>query len=201
MLFNCGQTLPVVVKSTILDTMLIPLFKTKLPQIAERKQAHLVRSLLQIIADQQAQIQQFEDDVRRLQGGPPRPQLKPNTLEPAGTEAAEGVAGDLPRRGPRRAKTAELKIHATRRVPLGEVPAESRFKGDRRYVVQDLEIRTHNTCYLLEQGQLPTGACVTAPPPPAVRGGHDGPQLVSYLLHQYDHAHVTQPLLLAQLHD
>ncbi len=180
--------------------MLIPPFKPKLPEIAEREQTPVVRSLLQIIADQQAQIQRLEDEIRRLQGGPPRPRLKPNTLEPAGTvaaEAAEGVAGDLPRR----AKTAELKIHATHRVPLGEVPAGSRFKGDQRYVVQDLEIRTHNTCYLLEQGQLPTGECVTAPPAAAVRGGHDGPQLVSYLLHQYYHAPMTQPLLLAQLHD
>jgi hypothetical protein len=43
---------------------------------------------------------------------------------------------------------------------------------------------------------------VTAPvPAPAVRGGHYGPQLISYVRHQYYHAHVTQPLLLAQLHD
>ena len=184
--------------------MLIPPFKPKLPEIAECEQTPVVRNLLQLIAQQQEQIQRLEDEIRRLQGGPPRPLLKPNTLEPAGTvaaEAADGVAGDLPRRGPRRAKTAELTIHATHRVPLGAVPAGSRFKGYRRYVVQDLEIRTHNTCYLLEQWPLPSGESVTALAPVGVRGGHYGPQLVSYVLHQYYQAHVTQPLLLAQLHD
>ena len=136
----------------------------------------MVRSLLQIIADQQAQIQRLEDEIRRLLGGPPRPQLKPNTLEPTGTAEAAADGEPPRRRGPQRAKTAELKMDATERVPLVGVPAGSQFKGYRRYVVQDLEIRTHNTGDLLEQWQLPTGECVTAPPPAAVRGGHDGPQ-------------------------
>jgi len=182
--------------------MLIPPFKPKLPEIAESALTPVVRSLLQIISQQQEQIQRLEDEVRRLQGGPPRPQLKPNTLEPAGTVAME-AAGDRPRRrGPQRAKTAQLIIHTIEKVPVADVPEGSEFKGYRRFVVQDLEIRTHNTCYLLEQWRLPTGEYVTAPVPAAAgRGGHYGPQLVSYLLHQYYHAHVTQPLLLAQLHD
>jgi Transposase IS66 family len=183
--------------------MLIPPFKPKLPQIAESEQTPLVRSLLQVIADLQAQVQRLEDEIRRLQGGPPRPQLKPNTLEPAGSSEASEAAGDrLRRRGPQRAKTAELKMDATERVPLANVPDGAEFKGYRRFVVRDLEIRTHNTCYLLEQWRFPTGEYVTAPvPAAAVRGGHYGPQLVSYVLHQYYHAHVTRPLLLAQLHD
>ena len=182
--------------------MLTPPFKPKLPEIAEHEQTPLVRSLLQIIGQQQEQIQRLEDELRRLQGGPPRPQLKPNTLEPAGSSEA-AADGDAPqRRGPQRAKTAELTIHTTEKVPVAQVPDGAVFKGYRRFVVQDLEIRTHNTCYLLEQWRFPTGEYVTAPvPATAVRGGHYGPQLMSYVLHQYYHAHVTQPLLLAQLHD
>ena len=74
--------------------MLIPPFKPKLPEIAESEQTPLVRGLLQIIGHQQEQIQRLEDEIRRLQGGPPRPQLKPNTLEPAGTAAQEAADGD-----------------------------------------------------------------------------------------------------------
>jgi hypothetical protein len=183
--------------------MLLPPFQPKLPEIAECDQTPLVRSLLQIIGQQQEQIQRLEDEIRRLQGGPQRPQLKPNTLEPAGT-AGTAADGEPPRRrGPQRAKTAQLTIHATEKVPVADVPEGAEFKGYRRFVVQDLEIRTHNTCYLLEQWRFPTGEYVTAPVPAAaaVRGGHYGPQWASYVLHQYYQAHVTQPLLLAQLHD
>ena len=181
--------------------MLTPPFQPKLPEIAACEQTAVVRSLLQVIADLQAQVQRLEDELRRLQGGPPRPQLKPNTLEPAGPVVA--ADGDpLRRRGPQRAKTAELKMDATERVPLADVPDGAEFNGYRRFVVQDLEIRPPNTCYLLEQWRFPTGEYVTAPvPATAVRGGHYGSQLVSYVLHQYYQAHVTQPLLLAQLHD
>ena len=62
-------------------------------------------------------------------------------------------------------------------------------------------IQVQNTCYLLAQWQFPPGEYVTASVPLAVQGGHYGPQLVSYLLHQYYHAPVTPPLLLAQLHE
>jgi hypothetical protein len=183
----------------------IPSFTPKLPVIPEAEQTPLVRRLLQLIAQQQEQIQRLEDEIRRLKGGPPRPQLKPSALEP-GKEPASAEAeteGDKGRssRGPQRQKTAELTIHVTERVPLAAVPAGARFKGYRRYVVQDLDIQVRNTCFLLEQWQLPTGEYVTAPVPLAVHGGHYGPQLVSYVLQQYYQAHVTQPLLLEQLHD
>jgi hypothetical protein len=176
-------------------------FTLKLPEIAESEQTPVVRSLLQVIGDQQAHIQRLEDELRRLQGGPPRPQLKPNTLQTA-VEAALKSATDEPRRrGPQRAKTAELVIHETCRVVLEEVPVGSRFQGYRSYVVQDVVIRLHNTCYEREQWQFPTGESVTAPVPVAVRGGHYGPQLVTYLLHQHYHAHVTQPILLTQIRE
>jgi hypothetical protein len=183
----------------------IPTFTPKLPVIPDAEQTPLVRSLLQIIAQQQEHIQRLEDEIRRLKGGPPRPQLKPSMLEPGGSQesgGSEAAASDAPRhRGPRRQKTAELTIHVTERVPLADVPAGSRFKGCRRYVVQELDIRVQNICFLLEQWQLPTGEYVTASVPLAVQGGHYGPQLVSYVLHQYYHAHVTQPLLREQLHE
>ena len=151
--------------------MLTPPFQPKLPEIAESEQTPLVRSLLQIIAQQQEQIQRLEDELRRLQGGPPRPQLKPNTLEPAATAAAAVADGDLSRRrGPHRAKTAQLTIHATEKVAVANVPDGAEFKGYRRFVVQDVEIRTHNTCYLLEQWRFPTGEYVTAPVPAAAVG-------------------------------
>ena len=116
--------------------MNIPLFTPKLPVIPDAEQTPLVRSLLQVIAQQQEHIQRLEDEIRRLKGGSQRPQLKPSALEPAGGQEggeAGAVDSEAPRRrGPRCQKTAALTIHATDRVPLANVPAGARFKGYRR---------------------------------------------------------------------
>jgi hypothetical protein len=137
----------------MLKTMNIPPFTPKLPVIPEAEQTPLVRSLLQTIAQQQEHIQRLEDEIRRLKGGPQRPQLKPSSLEPnkepeSAEEAGIAASKARPKRGPQRQKTAALTIHTTERVPLANVPAGSRFKGYRRYVVQELEIRVQNTCFL-----------------------------------------------------
>jgi hypothetical protein len=114
----------------------IPSFTPKLPVIPDAEQTLLVGRLLQLIAHQQEHIQRLEDDIRRLQGGPQRPPLKPSALEPGkepgsaevGTEADQG----RPSRGPQRQKPAELTIHATEQVPLADGSAGSRFQGYRR---------------------------------------------------------------------
>ena len=51
-------------------------FTPKLPEVPDREQTPLVRSLLQTIAELQEQNQRLTDEIRRLKGGPPRPQLK-----------------------------------------------------------------------------------------------------------------------------
>ena len=97
----------------------IPSFTPKLPVIPDAEQTPLVRSLLQIIAQQQEQIQRLEDEIRRLKGEPQRPQLKPGSLEPGKEQASTGAGTEegkgRPGRGPQRQKTAELTIHGWRR--------------------------------------------------------------------------------------
>jgi hypothetical protein len=81
-------------------------------------------------------------------------------------------------------------------VKVEGVQEDWSFKGHESYVVQDLRIEPDNTCYLLEQWEKPDGKYVIAKAP---QGGHYSATLVSYILHQYYHQHVTQPLLLEQL--
>lgn len=179
-------------------------FRPKLPEIPEAEQTPLVRSLVRIIAQPQEWIEHLEDEIRELKGGPKRPRLKPSQLESRRWQAPgeEMEESEGKRRGkPQRRKTEELRIHETRAVAVPGVPAGSRFKGCRRYVVQDLELRAHNTCFWLEQWQTPGGEYLSAEVPLAVRGGHFGPTLVGFVLHQYHHNHVTQPLLLEQLRE
>jgi transposase IS66 family protein len=173
----------------------------KLPEIPASKQTPLVQRLLQIILEQQRRIEQLEEEVHKLKGETVKPKIEPSRMdkETASQEEREEKGRSKP--GPKRKKTQELTIHRTEIVEVEEVPVGSTFKGYEDYVVQDLLIQPHNTCYRLEQWQTPEGKYVSAKVPEALRGGHYGPTLVSYLLYQYPHQHVTQPLLLEQLWD
>src|SRR5918999_2447524 len=134
----------------------------KLPEIPVSEQTPLVQWLLQIILEQQRRIEQLEEEVHKLKGETVKPKIEPSRMdkETASQEEREEKGRSKP--GPKRKKTQELTIHRTEIVEVEEVPVGSTFKGYEDYVVQDLLIQPHNTCYRLEQWQTPEGKYVSA---------------------------------------
>ncbi len=173
----------------------------KIPELSELPEDQvtpLVLTLLEICHHQREQIQLLRDEVARLKGEKPKPKIRPSTLE----KPPEGEnKGERPKKRSKRHKTRELTIHETACVAPKKVPEGSRFKGYEDFVVQDIRIELHNTRYRLERWETPSGERLVGELPPGLGGGHYGPTLVSYILHQYHHAHVTQPLLLEQLRE
>ena len=96
-----------------------------------------------------------------------------------------------------------LQIDETTVVAAMNVPAGSKRIDYVDFDVQELVIRTVTTRYRRERWMTPDGKVVTAELPAAVTGGgsHFGPTLQSYILYQYHHAQVTEPLLYQQLRD
>lgn len=85
-------------------------------------------------------------------------------------------------------------------IPLVDKPPGSIFKGYDDYVVQDLVIEPRVIRYRRERWQTPDGQTLIAPlPPEVIPGSHFGPNLIGFIVHQYHHQHVTQPLLWEQL--
>jgi hypothetical protein len=176
--------------------------KPKLPEIPEAELTPLVQELLGIILRQQEQIEEQQEEIRRLKGHKGKPPIKPSRMD---QEAQGGEqAGKERKRGPQRSKTAQLQAVDEVIAPDG-LPADAReqgwrFKGYADYVVQNLVIEARNIRYRLEEWQEPDGQWLKGKLPASVNG-HFGPELVSYILHQHHHQHVTQPLLLEQLHE
>jgi Transposase IS66 family len=169
-----------------------------LPDIPEAEATPLVRQLLEIIRSQQERLLQLEDEIARLKGLKSRPVIAPSRLEtppPRSPEPGQKRPGSA-----KRSKTVDMIITDEVVVPLADVPPEATFKGYEDFVVQDLILRPRVTRYRRERWQTADGqTLVAALPADVVPGNHFGPDLICFILHQYHHQHVTQPLLWEQL--
>jgi hypothetical protein len=177
-----------------------------LPEIPEAERTPLVERLLEIIALQQDRIQQLEerirqleDEIARLKGLKARPRIAPSALE---TPPRLPRDPNAKRPGSaKRSQTAGLTITEETVVRLPQVPEGAVFKGYEDFVVHDLILQPRVILYRREHWLTPEGQSLVAPlPAEVVPGSHYGPDLICFILHQYHHQHVTQPLLLEQLH-
>jgi hypothetical protein len=180
----------------------------ELPEIGPDERTPLVETLLAIIRMQQdriqtleEQVQQLRDEIAILKGQKPRPQIAPSRLEkPAQGAKPAGQEGSKRPGSAKRPKNSQLVIAHVVQLRVADAPAGSVSKGFEPYVVQELEIQAKVTRYLRERVQLPDGSSILAPlPADVIPGSHYGPKLTTYILHQYHHNHVTQPLLLEEL--
>jgi len=182
----------------------------KFPPIPDADITPLVRQLLDVIdalqnavAQLKEEIQQLKDEIAFLKGQKPRPKIPPSQLEGSKSKEKEGKEGKprLPRgKHPRKKKKTLLEIHQEQVIQPADIPAGATFKGYKRYTVQDIIFKPLNTRYKIARWQLSDGTYVTGELPKGIHG-HYGPELITHILHQYYACRVTEPLLLAQLHE
>jgi hypothetical protein len=173
--------------------------KPELPKIAENERTPLIDVLLELLAWQSKRIDELEQEILKLKNETLKPKIAPTKMdEEEKTDKASSKKATKPEK---LSKTKSLKIDETVVIEPENIPEGSKFKGFREVVIQDIIFKTHNTCYRLAQYQCPDGHYVSGEMPKGFTGCHYGKELISYILYQYHHQHVTQPLLLAQLHD
>lgn len=173
----------------------------KLPDIPEGERTPLVTQLLEVLHYQAEMIQLLRDEIAVLKGNKPKPKIRPGKMEKGIKESSDNKVCEGKRPGSlKRSKTKELTIHETIPIPARDVPERSEFKGYKDFTVQGITIEPHNVLYRLERWRTPDGSYVEGELPENVRG-HFSSELISYILYQYHQCHVTQPLLLEQLHE
>jgi Transposase IS66 family len=176
--------------------------KPPLPKINDEDRTPLIDVLLELLAWQEIQINKLEQEILKLKGETTKPKIKPSKMD---ADPAKDENGDSDkkkkRKGPKRSKTKALKIDVTIDRHPDNIPEGSTFKGYRDVVIQDIKFETFNTCYRLAQYETADGSYVSGQLPDGLNGCHFGNNLISFILYQYHHQHVTQPLLLKQLLD
>jgi hypothetical protein len=173
-------------------------------KILETEKTPVVSALVKIVEQQSVTIQQqaeiiqtLRDEIARLKGQKPKPNIRPSKLEKA-RKGKEQSCSDKRPGSHKREKTSDLVIHEKISIPPNLIPSGSIFKGYQPYTVQGIKILPYNVCYLLERWQTPDGKNIVGELPPDIHG-HFSPELRTFILYQYFHCIVTQPLLLEQL--
>lgn len=177
-----------------------------LPEIPLEQRTPLVEALLAIVCAQQDRIRQLEETVQQLRdeiailkGLKPRPTITPSILEQPPPPPTDGERKKRPG-SDKKSKNAQLIITHEERIAFPDPPVGSISKGYEEYIVQELVIQPKVTRYLRERIVTPDGQSMLAPLPADVLPGHHfGPTLIAYILQQYHHNHVTQPLLQDEL--
>src|SRR5437879_4489430 len=179
-----------------------------LPEIPPEQRTPLVEALLAIICAQfdriaklEETVQQLRDEIAILKGQKPRPKIAPSQLEqpPAPPPPTDGEKKKRPG-SDKKPKNAQLTITHERRIDFPNPPPGSVSRGYEEYIVQELVVRPEVTRFLRERIVTPDGQSLLAPlPADVLPGQHFGPELISHILHQYHHNHVTQPLLHEEL--
>lgn len=180
--------------------------RIKLPPIPESDRSPAINMLLKIIDQQQTimqkqagEIEILKAEIKRLKKHKQKPKIRSSKMD-KGCSGKNGGTGKRPGSSKRK-KTGQLPIHKKEIIKADGVPPEAEFKGYDKYVIQEMKLEIFNVEYRLERWRLPTGKYIVADLPEAITGSHFGPILRSYIIYQYHHQGVTQPLLLEQLRE
>lgn len=174
----------------------------KLLLVFVEKQQQLIDKQFIHIQTLQEHIQTLQNEVARIKKHNARPDIKPSGMDKPDMNSANNNTNTGKRPGSEK-KKKQIPIHKTEIIQPDNIPAESRFLGYQDYICQDLLIAACNTHYKLARWRTPDNRYIIGKLPPSVSDkdfGHFGATLVCYILYQYHHQHVTQPLLLEELH-
>jgi hypothetical protein len=143
------------------------------------------------LAAAKLEIEQLKDEIRRLKGLPPRPQVKPSGMEKATDRPSAEKPSQADAPPPRRRGPGVSKLSIDRTVTLTvSAPAGSRYKGYEEIIVQDIAFRPEVTLYRRERWTTPDGRTVTADLPAGIVGGC-GPYLQRMVLMLHNQGQMT----------
>lgn len=170
---------------------------TRFPKIPDEQITPVVAELLELVRLQMDEIQFLRDEIARLKGQKPKPNIKASRLE----KASKSNKAKKRKKRSKKSKTKKIEIHEMVSIKPGNLPEGSKLKGYQEYIVQDIVFGNWNTCYRRQRWQAPSGEYILSQLPEHVRGTHFGSTLTAFILYQYHGCHVTQPLIKEQLHE
>lgn len=156
---------------------------------------NLVETVVSENRELKEKYQEMKDELNRLKGEQGKPKIKASKKE----AEAKKHSSEEERREPKKRKKAKklerIVIHNEEKliVDRSELPPDAEYKGCVEVVVQDIEIKPNNICFLKEKYySVATGQTYLAPMRPGYEGEF-GPGLRSLVPALYHSAGMTEP--------
>jgi len=148
-----------------------------------------LESFAQEIIRLREENQNLKNEIAYLKGEKGKPQIKPSV--PTEESKAPKVK---PKTWKKRSKKDRVKVDRTVEVPMEDpMPADAKFLGFRRVIIQDMKIQTDNVEYLLPRYYSPSQKkYYDAKLPKEVRGSEFGPHLKAWIAVLYFACRVTE---------
>ncbi len=170
-------------------------------KMSKGEESPIVTELIDYIKQQGDMIQKLKDELAELKGQKAKPKIKPSGLEKKTAKRKKTIQSQKRPGSKKKSKTQTLEIHEDKIVEPENVPEGSEFKGYQDFIVQDFVIGSWNIRYRKARYKTPNGSYVSGQLSDKVSQSHFGPTLTAFILYQYYHSHVTQPLIREQLQE
>jgi len=168
--------------------------------IPENENTPLVKRLVELINEQSKKIIYLEQELLKLKNETIRPKIKPSKLNDSDNKDDDKPKKRKSTKGVKKNKKS-IEIHEEKIIQPDNIPEDAIFVKYYEIEVQDIVLQAHNTKYKLAQYRTKDGKYITAKLPNNSISKHFGAELCTFILYQYHHQHVTQPLLLEQIRD
>ena len=148
------------------------------------------------VAELEEKNRLLEDEIRRLKGEKPKPEIKPVST------------GDLnppsKKKHKKKSKKADLEIDEQVELDVDkeEIPKDAKFIGKRTVIVQEMIIKRRTIEFIIKRyWSEELGKVVEGQIPDEFKGSEFGPQLRSFIIYQYYKNRVPHQKIISMLAD
>jgi hypothetical protein len=148
------------------------------------------------VAELEEILKQKEDEIRRLKGEKPRPEIKPTTTKELNPPPKK--------KHKKKSKKSDLEVDEQVQLDVDkeDLPPDAKFIGTRNIIVQEMRIERRNIEFIISRyWSNELGKVIEGKVPDEFKGSEFGPQLRSFIIYQYYKNRVPHQKIVNMLAD
>lgn len=148
------------------------------------------------VAELEEKLRQKEDEIRRLKGEKPKPEIKPtNTSD---------LNPPIKKKHQKKSKKADLEVDQKVELDVEkeDLPSDAKFIGKRKIIIQDMIIKRNNIEFTVNRyWSVEFGKVIEGKIPDEFKGSEFGPQLRAFIIYQFYKNRVPHLKIINMLSD